>query len=352
MPAIQAGPPAPLPRRSKVCLSSLLCREAKWPSCVCLSPIRPAMVGGCLKCCRRYDGSVPLRVAAISFLNPAPLLYSFEHEPGMSEFRSRYDVHYTLPSRCAAELHAGEADLGLIPVAELTPELAVVPGCTIASLEEVRSIVLLVRDRQGEGREAALRSVRSIAADNASRSSAAYVRVLLRMFYGVTPRLTEHIPEVRSMLASHDAALLIGDHALLAREHRDALDAEFIAAEGQPLLWIDLAQLWRQHTGRPWVAAVWAVRPEALPRERTGPKDLTADLNRSRDAGLEHISELVAEWSARLPLAPEIIRTYLTRNIYYHLDAPCLEAIRIFRAYAAELEILPELTGSLRLLEV
>ena len=76
---------------------------------------------------------MPLRVSTIAFLNPAPLLYNFEHEPTAAALRAHYDVHYTSPSICAAELNSGAADLGLIPIASLTPELAIVPGCTIAS---------------------------------------------------------------------------------------------------------------------------------------------------------------------------------------------------------------------------
>ncbi len=299
----------------------------------------------------RYHREVPLRVAAISFLNPAPLLYNFEHEPLATELRTRYDVHYTLPSRCAAELHAGEADLGLIPIAELTPELAVVPGCTIASLDEVRSIVLLVRVRGGQTDAEALKAITTIAADNASRSSAAYVRVLLRKFYGVTPRLGQHPPDALTMLGSNDAALLIGDHALLAREHRREIDATLESQSGERLLWLDVAQLWRRHTGLPWVAAVWAVRPEALTNSGVTPAQLVTDLNHSRDAGLSHIPALVAEWSARLPLPPETIHAYLTRNIYYHLDTPCLEAIRLFRSFAGELNLLPALPMPLRLVD-
>jgi chorismate dehydratase len=78
---------------------------------------------------------VSLRVSTISFLNPAPLLYNFEHEPTATALRKHYDIHYTSPATCAAELHSGAADLGLIPIASLTPELAIVPGCTIASLD-------------------------------------------------------------------------------------------------------------------------------------------------------------------------------------------------------------------------
>ena len=291
-----------------------------------------------------------LRVAAISFLNPAPLLYHFEHAPEADDLRTRYRVHYTTPARCAAELRAGEADLGLIPVAELTSDLAVVPGCTIASLGEVRSILLLIRNRGRRSVADALRAVTSIAADSASRSSAAYVRVLLERFYGVRPRLVEHAADPLTMLAGHDAALLIGDPALLAREHLAAIDSSLRLGADDSLLWLDIAQLWREHTGLPWVAAVWAVRPEALQGGEVSASQLIADLNGSRDAGLAHIEQLVAEWVPRLPLPPETIRTYLTRNIYYHLDEPCLEAIRLFRGYAGELGVLPPLPPPLRLI--
>lgn len=285
---------------------------------------------------------VPVRVAAISFLNPAPLLYNFEHEPMATELGRRYEVHYTTPAQCAAELHAGNADLGLIPIAQLTPELAVVPGCTIASLEQVRSILLLVRCAPGQSEAEALRSVRSIAADNASRSSAAYVRTLLRRFYDADPTMKEHQADPVAMLASHDAALLIGDPALLARERREAIDNALTREDGQ-LLWLDLAQMWRHHTGLPWVAAVWAVRPEALPRSGTSATQLIADLNESREAGMAHTEELVSEWTPRLPLSEDTIRTYLTQNIHYALDEACLQAAQTFRDLAAETGVLPAL---------
>jgi chorismate dehydratase len=280
---------------------------------------------------------VPLRVAAISFLNPAPLLYDFEHEPAATRLREHYALHYTLPSACAAELIAGEADLGLIPIAALTPELAIVPGCTIASLHEVRSILLLVRNPSGLPVAEALARVGSVAADAASRSSQAYAHILFQHFHGVKPAFVEQAADPLAMLASADAALLIGDPALLARERRETIEA----AVDAPLLWLDLAQLWRERTGLPWVAAVWAVRPEAL--TDVTPQQLIGDLNASRDAGLRHIEELVAEWTPRLAVSPETIRTYLTQNIHYTLDEDCLRAIKLFRELAAGIGALPAL---------
>jgi chorismate dehydratase len=242
------------------------------------------------------------------------------------------------PAECAARLLAGTADLGLIPIASLTPSLAVVPGCAIASLHEVRSILLLVKNPQHLPQTDALKTVRTIAADAASRSSQAYAHILFERWHATRPVFHEAPADPLAMLAAHDAALLIGDPALHAREHRTLVDT---AHPG--LLWLDLATLWREHTHLPWVAAVWAVRPEALTANHILPQQLTADLLASRDNGLAHIADLVEEWSPRTGLPREVIHTYLTRNIHYTLDSDCLRAIAHFRSLAAESNILPPL---------
>jgi chorismate dehydratase len=288
---------------------------------------------------------VPLRVSAIAFLNPAPLLYNFEHEPAATQLRKNYTVHYTSPARCAHELLTDEADLGLIPIAALTPELAIVPGCTIASQHEVRSILLLVKNPDRLPLHGALQRVVTVAADAASRSSQTYTHILFERFHNTRPGYVEHPADPLAMLAVADAALLIGDPALLAREHRAQIDAAF----DEPLLWLDLATLWREHTGLPWVAAVWAVRTEALVDSDTNETQLVEDLQQSRDHGLAHIDSLVEEWTPRIAIPPATIRHYLTRNIHYTLSPECIAAIELFRRYAAEAGILPPLP-SLRFL--
>jgi chorismate dehydratase len=270
-----------------------------------------------------------LRVAAINFLNPAPLMWDFEHAPLASALAERYQMHSTQPAQCAVELLEGRADLGLIPIAALTPELAIVHGCTIASLDAVRSIQLIVK-----GPHTPLGSLRSVAADTASRSSLAYAQILLRKFIGVDPEFIPAQADPIAMLQQADAALLIGDPALLALEAR----AQIEQAVG-PCLWLDLAHEWIARTSTPWVAAVWTVRPDAL-----GDADrLTADLTLSRDHGLANINRLVEEWTPRIAIPPAIIRHYLTRNIHYTLTPACIESIRLFRRYAAEVGALPAL---------
>ncbi len=258
-------------------------------------------------------------------------MWDFYHPPFEAALAERYELHLTEPAQCARDLLAGRADLGLIPIAALTPELRIVPGCTIASLGKVRSIQLIVKA------PLTLAQVRTVAADTASRSSVAYAEVLFRHFLGVAPEFKPHRADAVGMLAEADAALLIGDPALLALERRDEIEARV-----GPCMWHDLAELWRERTGLPWVAAVWAVRPEAVPTAEDQ-RRLIADLNGSRDRGLAHIDDLVREWTPKIALPAGTIRHYLERNIHYVLDDECVRAIALFRSLAARVGVLDAL---------
>ena len=141
-----------------------------------------------------------IRVAAINFLNPAPLMWDFENPPLAEKLAQHYSLHYTQPSLCADELLGARADLGLIPIASLTPDLAIVPGCAIASLDHVRSILLLVKDPYTLG------TVRTVAADTASRSSLAYAEILFRKFSANDPAFIPAAADPIAMLQQADAA--------------------------------------------------------------------------------------------------------------------------------------------------
>jgi len=265
-------------------------------------------------------------------------MWDFEHPPLSSILAEHYQLHYTLPALCADELLAGRADLGLIPIASLTPELAVIPGCTIASLDRVRSIQLIVKQPH------TLETVRTVAAHNASRSSRAYAEILFRRFLHTEPSFLTASGDPIAMLQQADAALLIGDPALLALESRRQIEDAI-----GPCEWFDLAHEWRTRTGLPWVAAVWAVRPEALAASHLTADQLTGHLIDSRNHGLARIDDLVSEWAPRIAIPPATIHHYLSSNIHYILTDDCIRTIELFRSYAAESDILPPLS-SLRFL--
>jgi chorismate dehydratase len=269
-----------------------------------------------------------LRIAAIRFLNPAPLMWDFERPPFSAELAQRYEISWMLPAQCADELASGAADIGLVPIAALatTPGLQILPGCTIASKHSVRSLLLVRRASQP------LPSLRSVAADTASRTTVAYSRILFHKWGNPDVPFTPMAADLDAMLDHADAAILIGDPALMALEER----ANRYERAGEELVYHDLAEEWRNLTGLPFVSAVWGVSPATALDE-----PLIDDFIRSRDHGLGNIDALVEHWSRQLPLSEKTIRSYLTTNIHYILDEECIEGMRGFFRMAAETGVLP-----------
>lgn len=283
-------------------------------------------------------GDLRLRIAAISFLNPAPLMWDFEHEPQMSKLESLYRLAWMMPSACAERLalplHDPQAaDIGLIPVASLAtmPGLLIIPGCAIAAKRKVRSILLVRRATQP------LAEIRTVAADTSSRASLAYLQILFKLWGTPDVVFLPHFPDLDPMLEVADAALLIGDPALFALEERQNLQER----SGEELVYHDLAEEWIALTGVPWVSAVWAIREASLIASGRTLEEIAADFAASRDNGLADIELLVEEWSARLPIPANTIRAYLTTNIFYFLDQECMDGLREFFRLAAKHGILP-----------
>jgi len=259
-----------------------------------------------------------LRISAISYLNTAPLMWDFEHGDAGAPF----DISYTVPAQCAADLAAGAADIGIIPAAAYAniPGLVILPGVAIASRRPVRSILLVSK--------VPLEKVRSVALDTSSLTSVALTKVLFAKWWGPGRTFTPMAPDVEEMLKQRDAALVIGDPALKVDRSR--------------YLFHDLAEEWIRFTGKPFVFAFWAVRQAAL-TDAPSALDLAAVFQLSRDHGLraESLQRIAREWAPRLGLSEFAVKTYLTETIHYELDPMCLEGLRLFYRYAEECDALP-----------
>src|SRR5215470_1017541 len=227
-----------------------------------------------------------LRISAISYLNTAPLMWDFEH----GDAGRAFDISYTIPSACARALSEGTADIGIIPAAAYAtiPELAVIPGVAIASRRPVRSILLVSHMPVAD--------IRTVALDTSSMTSVALAKILFAKRWGGPRDYTAMDPDLDRMLAQCDAALLIGDPALLVDRER--------------YITLDLAEEWIALTGKSFVFAFWAMRRQALAGR--DPDELAALFNRSRDHGLipANLENIVQDWSARLRLPVATVRTY------------------------------------------
>ena len=252
------------------------------------------------------------RVSVVQYLNTVPLIWGMLH----GEQQCKYELTLTTPAGCADAVRDGEADIGIIPSIEYQriPGLRVVSGVSIASNGEVKSVLLLSN--------VPAERVRTVAADNSSRTSVALVRILLEKFYLRQVAMTPADPKPDEMLKRADSALLIGDPALAYR--------------GPAPHTYDLAAEWRKFTGLPFVFALWAGREDTVLEE------VGRDFRDSRDYGLAHIDELARECAPRYNMRPEEVKVYLTENIDYNLGEDHRHGLDLFYRLAREVGVISE----------
>jgi chorismate dehydratase len=266
----------------------------------------------------------PIRLGAVEYLNARPLVFRLEASP-------RFVLRFDWPSRCAALLHDNQIDVGLIPSIEyLRPPASatgaqayrIVPDLAVTSRGAVASVALYTTRP--------IADVRSIALDTSSRTSVALTRVLSARVFDIRPDLRPHDPDLQSMLASCDAALIIGDKALVTNGGVLRLGDRQVAVEK-----IDLGEAWTRATGLPFVYAFWAGRSGVLQG------DDVAELQRARDRAMLEPETVAAEYFADAPGQWALGTRYLRDNIHYQLGDEEKAGLELFYRYAAETGVVP-----------
>jgi chorismate dehydratase len=254
------------------------------------------------------------RVAASSYLNTVPLVWSFMYGTRRREVELMTD---TAPARCADMLARREVEAALVPVIEYQqiPDLAVVPGVCVGARSRVRSVLLVTRDGLG------LEEVRSCAVDVSSRTSAALARVIFGEFLGFEPEWRRRAPDLKAMLHQNDAALIIGDPAMTFPRTGGCV--------------YDLADLWRRHTGLGFVFAMWMAREDDLEKVRA------VDFAGARDEGLEHVDDIASLYRHAVGLPIDEIKTYLLENISFELDEGMRAGLDLFYKLAHKHGVIP-----------
>ncbi|MBP6002119.1 MAG: menaquinone biosynthesis protein [Pyrinomonadaceae bacterium] len=248
------------------------------------------------------------RISASSYSNTAPLVWSFLYGQNQGKVELIMD---TAPARSAELLMQDRVDAALVPVIayQMIEGVRLVPDVCVGARERVRSVCLVTK---GED----LANVRSVALDTSSRTSAALTRIIFREFLGFEPAWSDASPDIDAMLATSDAALLIGDPALRLSENQD----------GSPYRTFDLAELWHAYTGFGFVFAMWMTRRG----------NVSIDFAAARDEGLEHIDEIVANYESEISIGKGEMIEYLAENISYSIDDTMMSGLELYFELAAK----------------
>jgi chorismate dehydratase len=265
------------------------------------------------------------KISVVQYLNSVPLSWGLVEDDQKQQFETVLNT----PADCADQLARSSVDAGLIPSIEFQriKGTKIIPGAVIASRHRTQSVLLLS--------EVPLWRIRTVAHDKGSRTSVALAQIIFHEFYKTKPSFRPAEPDLPNMLATSDAALIIGDTALKFAELNEnpGIDkqAGLVRHGAEPLQVFDLMERWQFLTGLPFVFAFWAVRD--------GFKDsnLVNALNASRDLGLANIPLIAERYSATLGMKKEFLQHYFEKDMYYYMDGSCLEGLELFYDKAASI---------------
>jgi chorismate dehydratase len=244
-----------------------------------------------------------MRIAAIRYINTLPLIYGMEHHPDLS-------LTYDTPSRCYKQLIDDEVDVALVPVlgTQLDPRIRALKGLGIAAIHRTESVYLFTTKP--------LDRIKTVLCDPSSLTSVLLSKIILQEKYGNKPDfLTGSGDNIHEILRLFDAALIIGDEAILA----DKSDYDHY----------DLATEWYSITGFSFVFAVWASK-----------KTLSIDERKIFHTAFQRASEnwekIYDQAAGMLAVDLTFLKRYYNENLRYHLVRSDYEGLLRFLTLASD----------------
>jgi len=245
-----------------------------------------------------------------NFLNAQPLLLP------LIELAEDLDCEVCIdtPSSLAEKLRSNELDLAMIPSVEYLKQAnsyKVFHDIAIASCDRVDTVLFIANKN--------IEEIRTIALDNRSKTSVALFQILFGDKLSTNIKTSLENPEPEKLLEKYDALLIIGDPAFK------------VISQFTNLAIYDLSHEWFVKTGKPFVHAVIAIRPE-ISLSKSFVKILQmAKINRGK-----RISEISKLYASKLNINERLCEDYLTKKIIYDLDENTLEGLRAFQSLCFE----------------
>lgn len=245
-----------------------------------------------------HQGSGPVRLGVVSFLNSRPLIEGLSADP-------RVVLRFAVPADLAGLLEAGEVDAALVPVVDVARSAGVwkpVSDACIGSDGETLTVRVFSKVPPEQ--------IEVLHVDRDSHTSVALSRLIWTNMYRRPIRL-ETMPPVER-LGECESVLLIGDKVVTTP--MPGFDHQ-----------IDLGEAWKRWIGLPFVFAVWAA-----PADRDTDGSWGRLLSDTRDRGLARVKGIATEFAPPrgwpIPLAVE----YLTQRLMFTLTPEARQGMAKF----------------------
>lgn len=244
-----------------------------------------------------------LRISAIRYANTFPLNYGLR-ESGIEELAT---IEIDHPAECARKLREREADIGLVPVAEIRniEGAEIISDYCIGTNSPVRT-VLLVSNTPFE-------NIQTIYTDFRSRSSVALAKILAKEYWKREFRWVNTTPGFDfTGIPAGTGLVIIGDQCFDLEDHFT--------------YHTDLSSEWRSFTGLPFVFACWVSNIKLSPQ-------FINKFNSALEYGIKNIDKAILKYEKMSSMPADVLKTYLTQNIDYYLNSEKREAMKRFFAY-------------------
>jgi chorismate dehydratase len=263
-----------------------------------------------------------LTLGHINYLNCVP----FFHYLRSCGFKG--EIIKGVPAQLNQMLAEGEVDVSPSSSFEYGRNFSnysLVPGHSISAFNQVQSVVLFSRNSLEEIRH------HPVYLTGESATSVHLLKVLLQQFYqwdeveGIVPA-----EPAENMLEQGHPVLLIGDKALKYRTRLINSDWHCY----------DLAELWAQHTGLPFVFALWIARRDIAPVKQASLHALPEQLRCARSRAEENIAYLSRNQPQSNWITPAQLISYW-HAMSYDLEEQHLEGLKLFFHYCHKFGFLP-----------
>jgi chorismate dehydratase len=236
------------------------------------------------------------RIGMVKYINMAPI-----YEVWKRTIREEgWELVEAPPSALNRMLAAGEIDLGFVSAYEycVRPKnYQILADLSISANGPVGSVFLFSRLPVEE------LTGYTVFLSSQSETSVWLVKIILEEFFQVQPEyISGEIFHAENI--SHTAILAIGDEALQLAD-----DKRFSHR-------LDLGELWKRHTGLPFVFSLCVVREEFCAQEPGLVARVHQEILRCRDEGRKDLLAICELVAPRVPMTPQKCYEYLTAIEY------------------------------------
>ncbi len=261
------------------------------------------------------------RVGRITYFNTLPF-----HHNLFSQKSCDFECCEGYPTKINLAIRQGKMDIAPISSLEYLnhpKKYVLLPDIAIGARDFSGSVLLLSREKiQGLNDQV-------IGLSSQSLSSVALLRILLKFKYKFNNRFVYSRSNPDEMLRKFQAALVIGDEALLYQP------------EGFVYKY-DLSELWWEWTGKPFCFALWAVRRAFAEKHSEEVGSFYRRLKSNLDLNLADLETLIKDSLVMSFLDPQFPKIFgYLFNLSYGLDASMREGLELFYRLAHRLGISP-----------